>query len=443
MIASTQAQDTRPPVAGPAIGVAEFDLAQLTGRFVELWWRCADDAPRFGRAYTPREQAEREQLLDGFIDTTSRIVKQPLRTQQQRKEAQDTLTAMGAVFAKAALGFEDAHLQAVQSCGIVDAMTEFARQARRFDAALSSEDIYQAARNVMSMNLQQLAMGLPVQVTPAVFAYSLLYPYSDNYLDDPAIPAGVKRAFNERFRLRLAGGPFTPQNAYEQKINALVGMIEGQFDRARFPRVYRSLEGIFVAQARSLRLHQRTRSPYELDVLGLSFEKGGAAVVADAYLVAGTPSPRQVEAAYGYGAFTQLMDDLEDVERDRADGILTVFSQSAGTWPLDGITSKLFGMAGWVLDHLTDLGSGTPEPLADVMRRCVSLLLADSAGSVAHLYTKDYIAHLDRHMPFRFSVLKRQRQRLNRQRATFMRFIEASTLDEQFANLGPLVGAVA
>ena len=31
-------------------------------------------------------------------------------------------------------------------------------------------------------------LGLPVEVTPAVFAYSMLYPYTDNYLDDPAIP---------------------------------------------------------------------------------------------------------------------------------------------------------------------------------------------------------------------------------------------------------------
>ena len=414
-------------------------IDQLTHRFIDLWWQCGDGAPRFERTYTPREQAEREEMLNDFLDTLGRLMKQPIRTEAQRQATQQQFTALGAVFARAALGFDDSQLEAVQSSGIVDAASDFARQARRFDASLSSDDIYQASRNVMTMNLLQLAIGLPVQVTPSIFAYSMLYPYSDNYLDDPTIPGEVKQAFNLRFRLRLMGEPFTPQNAYEQKITSLIAMIEGQFDRVRFPLVHQSLLDIFVAQAKSLRLHQRARSPYELDVLGLSFEKGGAAVVADMYLVAGTPTARQLEIAYGYGAFTQLMDDLEDVERDRADGILTVFSHAAGTWPLDGLTNRLFSLGDWVLERLPEIGSATPKPLQGLMQSCVHWLLADSAANVDRYYTRSYIASLERHMPFRFGALKKQRQRLNRQRTSLMKFIEMSGLQDQILNAGALV----
>ena len=425
---------TQPAGVGNSISID-----QLTQQFVNLWWHCDDGAPRFERAFSTREQAEREAMLDDFLNTLSSTMKEPLRTQEQRQATQQQLVALGAVFAKAALGFNDAQLEAVQSSGIVDAAVEFMQQARKFDATLTSEDIYQAARNVMTMNLLQLGMGLPVKVTPSVFAYSMLYPYSDNYLDDPAIPAEVKRAFNERFKRRLLGESFKPQNGYEQKITSLIGMIEGQFERAQYPRVYQSLLDIFVAQAGSMRLHQRNASPYELDVLGVSFEKGGAAVVADAYLVAGTPTQRQLEIAFGYGAFTQLMDDLEDVERDRKDGILTILSQTAGTWPLDKLTNRLFNLGDWVMDHLPEIGPGTPEPLQQLMQCCVHWLLADSVGMLPQYYSKPYLAEVEHHMPFRFGALKKQRQRMNRQRASVMKFVEMSGLPDQVLNAGLLV----
>jgi hypothetical protein len=113
--------------------------------------------------------------------------------------------------------------------------------ARRFDPAITSEDIYQAGRNVWTANFLQLLLGMPVHVTPAIFAYSLLYPYCDNYLDDPAIPSATKLDFNERFRSRLAGASIAPRDRHERIISDLVGMIEAQFERAHYPQVFASL----------------------------------------------------------------------------------------------------------------------------------------------------------------------------------------------------------
>ena len=122
-------------------------------------------------------------------------------------------------------------MAALPAFGFTEALAEFVRQARRFDPQISAADIFQAGRNAWSMNLMQYLLGLPVEVTPAVLAYSLLYPYSDNYLDDPARPAAEKAAFSRAFERRLAGLPEQAANPWEQKIFDLVGMIEGQFDR--------------------------------------------------------------------------------------------------------------------------------------------------------------------------------------------------------------------
>ena len=138
--------------------------------------------------------------------------------------------------AREALEADECALETLLECGFLEATTEFARMARRFDPAITSEDIYQAGRNVWTANFLQLLLGIPVRVTPAIFAYSMLYPYSDNYLDNPAIPTATKLGFNARFRTRLAGEPLAPRDRHEQIISDLVGIIEGQFDRARYPR---------------------------------------------------------------------------------------------------------------------------------------------------------------------------------------------------------------
>ncbi|MCL5998953.1 MAG: hypothetical protein M1546_23275 [Chloroflexi bacterium] len=405
-------------------------VQELRQQYVNLWWQLGSDMPGVERTYTPREQADREKQLNQFIDTLTTQLRHMPRQERERAALQQQIVASGAVFAKSALDFDDSHLQAVQTSGLVEAAVDFAQKARRYDAAITSEDIFQAGRNVMTMNLLQLQMGLQVQVTPSIFAYSMLYPYSDNYLDDPDISTETKRAFNERFYRRLQGKAVTPANDYEQKISDLVEMIEGQYERAHYPQIYQSLVDIHLAQAGSLSLHRRTASPYDVDVLGISFEKGGTAVLADVYLVAGTPATRQLEIAFGYGAFTQLMDDLEDVKQDAGDGILTVFSQTAHRWPLDTLTNRLFHFGNWVLDHMADLSpAGTvPGPLFSLMKRCVHLLLADSAGSNAGLYSKPYLAGLETQLPFRFNALNKQRQKLNRQRLTLMKLLETSAL---------------
>ena len=83
--------------------------------------------------------------------------------------------------------------------------TELAREARRFDPAVSTADILQASRNAWTACGLQMLLGRKMRLTPAIFAYSMLYPYTDNYMDDPATPAEAKLGFSARFGRRLEG----------------------------------------------------------------------------------------------------------------------------------------------------------------------------------------------------------------------------------------------
>ena len=195
-------------------------------------------------------------------------------------------------------------------------------------------------------------------------------------------------------------------------------MIESQFDRRLHPEVYASLMAILRAQGKSMRLQLPQASPYEMDVLGLTFEKGGTSVLADGYLVAGSLTPLQQEFSFYYGAFTQLMDDLEDVQQDRRAGIMTVFSQTAGRWPLDALTSRLIVFGNGLLDALGQFQVARLETLEEIMRKCITPLLIDSAGRAGRWYSGGYLADLERHSPYRFGQLKKVRREVNRRFST-------------------------
>lgn len=392
----------------------EDTVRGLISHFKELWWSYDPGLPDLGLTYGLSAKKACKSKLEACLNRLGKELERNSPDSFERVKMQEWIFPLAGEFLKTTFGLEDRHVAALTSFGFDELVEEFILQARRFDPEISAVDIYQAGRNAWSMNLMQYLMGLPVEVTPAVLAYSLLYPYSDNYLDDPGIQAKEKASFNRRFEQRLEGMPVVPANAGENKIFDLVGMIEDQFDRNLFPEVYASLMAIFRAQTKSMRLQLPNVSPYDVDVLGLVFEKGGTSVLADGYLVAGNMTSYQREFSFYYGAFTQLMDDLEDVEQDCRSGIMTVFSQMAHHWPLDTVTSRTILFGNGLLDAMGRFNAPGLEPLEEIMRRCILPLMINSAGRVGYLYSRRYLDELERHFPYRFLRLKQLRRKVIR-----------------------------
>lgn len=400
-------------------------VQRLLDRHTRLWWSCGNEFPHLPREFSPAEQSANEKKLENLVDGLAYEIKHIPADEENRSRQVGRLKAQGKQFASRMLNLEPHHLEFIESSGLLEAAGEFVRLARKFDPDLSAADIYQAGRNVMTMNLLQLLLNLPVAATPAVFAYSLLYPYSDNFLDDPAVSPVDRLAFNQRFWRRLNGEAVQPASAQEAIICDLVSMIEGQWERSRYPEVYQSLLAIFTAQEKSLRLASPGASPYELDVLGISFEKGGASVLADGYLVAGSLTEGQAALMFGYGAFTQLMDDLEDVQDDLAKGQMTLFSQTAHRWRLDQLTNHVFHFGKAVFSDLGAFDSRAAEPVKELVDRAVPPLLIDSIGLAGRFYSKEYLRQVEAHFPFRFAALRRQRENLKRKKVTLERLVDS------------------
>ena len=407
-------------------------VRELNQQFIDLWWEGdtgnASDArlPDLGPSYTARVQAENEKRLLDFLEQVSKVLSSPPRSRDEWLTHQAPLGGAFRTLAEEALGFHAAQLDGLPSQAFSDASEGFVQGARSFDANLRAEDIYQAGRNAWTAFGLQWLLGIPVELTPSILAYSLLYPYTDNYLDDPYISASSKLAFNERFRRRLEGESLPPENAHEQVIFDLVEMIEGQYPRARHPQVFESLLAIHHAQGKSLKLLQRSAAPGEVDVLGLSFEKGGTSVLADGDLVSDSLTGAQRAYTYGHGIFAQLLDDLEDVEADSEAGRLTVYSQAAGHWHLDGLMNRTFHFGHRILQRLDCFD--IEEPLRELIRRGADLILIDTVGRSGHYFTETYLHELEAHSPFRFAFLDEQRQRFFSRHGSFVNLVETAML---------------
>ena len=402
---------------------------EATQRFTWTWYACDANTPgRLGRAYATPEKLTREQHLERFLDT--------VESQQQSPPALQRFGEQGPffkalrTFLAAGLDFTDDYMDIILSPAFTKATRHFVTTARRFDPAISLDDIFQASRNAWVMLGLQPMFGLPIEVTPAIFAYSMLYPYTDNYLDNPGIARRTKTSFNKRLSLRLTGRPVAPANSNEQMIFDLLAMIEGQYDRSGYPHIFDSLLAIHRAQAKSTRLLDCNGSLCECNALKISIEKGGASLLADGYLVAGSVTQLQADFLFGYGAYLQLADDLQDIQTDSDAGLSTAFVRASKHSPLDPYTNRTIHFGRAVFERLDGFDRANLNTLASLMKRSILLLIIEAVGSAGRFHSRSFAHHMQTYSPWRYSYLKKRRPSLAVHRASITRLLDEAAASE-------------
>jgi hypothetical protein len=414
------------PTAFVLPSVINASADSLIEQAVESWNSTRSDFPELGRRYSAREQQEREYFLDDCLDRIERELFRPPRSSADGEIAVARLTSLAVELATCALGIDNPYIDSLLREGFSTIGLELARSARLIDPEVSMADVLQACRNAWTAGALQLLFGRELRLTPALFAYSMLYPYSDNYLDDRAIPAAAKLRFSGRFRARLAGMDVAPDGIREETIWDLVGLIETQYPREHFRGVYDALLEIHRAQQDSIVQMQR-KGGDEFPVLRLSVKKGGASVLADAYLATGIPAPKEVSFAFNWGVLLQLSDDLQDLREDYRAGSVTVFSKAlSNRESLEFLTNRTFHFSEKVLGAAENLtgGSGILKQLLTASSRS---LLIRSVACVAEYYTDGYARELESYSPFRFGFLRDRERRLSKRQKMMGQLFEMVT----------------
>jgi len=404
------------------------------------WEECVVCLPAFQETFTVTEQAAREARLDEFLKSVEGELRHPPRSKSGRKALRERVTLAFECFAKAGLDLEDKHLGLLLNGGFSAMGTQMAREARRFDPSISPADIFQATRNAWTAGGLQVLLGREMRLTPAIFAYSMLYPYTDNYLDNTGVPSGEKIKFNARIRRRLSGELIAPIGEGEARLWQLFELIEGQYCRTDWPQVYASLLAIHQAQENSLRQRGSPPSVYRPDILKLSFEKGGASVLADGHLAAGSLSREEAEFVFAWGALLQLVDDLQDLRQDRREGALTIFTQAAERVPLDELTTRTLNFGQKVMRRMEQMPTRC-QALKEMIQKSYTSLLVWSAGECGELYTREYLAELETHSAFQFASVAKRRKQVAKLTDPLTRLFEAFLEDEKDQAVFPLPAA--
>lgn len=400
---------------------------------IHVWSGCARQSASNGQRYSPKEQQKKEKAYDEALQAVERDLKKPSRTRSGRLQTQKRITASFARFSATALDL-DPEMVDLLTNDFLPVGTKLARWARRFDPSLSMADITRACRNAWTACGLQPLLGESIGITPSILGYSLLYPYSDNFLDCEDVSGEAKLRFSERFRERLRGQRLSADDHRERALWTLVQLVEGQYPQARHPQVWNCLLAIHRAQEESIAQVSDTGCCDETDLLRKSCAKGGSSVLADGCLARGWLNEQESRFAFEWGVLLQLGDDIQDLREDMRRGSETLFSRTAAlAIPLDDLTIQLLNFSEYVGDQMDDLPNGDTK-FKELMKMCWRSLIVGAVADSHQYFSSSFLADAERYSPFRFEFLRARREKMATRQglygSLFDAFLEAPEDDD-------------
>ncbi|HEY5534927.1 MAG TPA: hypothetical protein VIL99_08350 [Ignavibacteria bacterium] len=394
-------------------------IEKFKNKYMKLWWNTDKCFPFLGEEISIKEKILHEKHMNKFLNDLFSHLKQCPETEEQRFNWKNTLWSMIKTFGHHS-GFTEVEINGDFSKSLPIITHKFICNVKEFNNDIKLDKMVQALRNVWIMNILQVLFNIKVEYTPSVFAYSMLYPYTDNYLDNTEISFQDKEHLNKKFRLRLNGEKTESSNSYEDALFNFVGIIESQYPRACHKELYESLLCIHDAQCSSLAQHNVMTSPYERNVLGISTEKGGASVLADAYLVNGNLSGVQADFIFAFGVLLQFCDDLQDAKEDLDNGDMTIFSVTSEKWPLDNITNALFDFSNKIMEDSSEgFTDEKSNKMKTFLKKNLVFLIFEAISQNYNLYSMEYIKSIEKYYPFRMKYTKKLYKKIRNNYSSF------------------------
>lgn len=397
---------------------------------IEFWYKTDKELPNLGERSSLRTKIKQQREMNKFIKGLSKKIKEYPNEQIQCERWKTNFRDYFEKFLCKSILLTKKEMDLLFSYGIFEITKLFIEEARSTDEYISIENIGQAMRNVWIMNIAQAMLDREVQYTSSIFGYSMLYPYTDNYLDDEDISVEDKKVINTRFEKRLRGEEITPLNNHEKKLFSMVEKIEMQYERKDYSKVYESLILIHEGQMNSLLQQRKNMPPYENDILGISFFKGGSSVLADAYLIAGDLKSCEEQFFFLYGVLLQLCDDLQDVKEDSIKGHNTIFSQTSKGWKIDLLTNKVMNFLFDLFEQLDFINNNEKNEIRKVIEKNCLLLIYFSISKNSSLYSRAYIKDISKYLPLRMSYMRKLRKRLHKEYRKLNKNMNSKMLEE-------------
>jgi hypothetical protein len=280
-------------------------------------------------------------------------------------------------------------------------LTEFLSLVRNFSPDLTFEGIGQALRNYIVYAMFKQLNGTPSGINKACFGYSMLYPFTDNYIDNPNYSFSEKSKYNKLIRNKIKGQLVNPTTLHQQKTCQLLQEIENLYPRESCADIYSLLLLMLEAQENSLKQQDNESFLNWEERLDISLYKGGISVLIDYYFVNNNMSENDMRFYLSFGIFLQLADDLQDIKEDYDKGGKTLFTVDLHYKAEEELVNKMFHFIYYIM-HLYKAPNETFKNL--LLSNCYQLIYMSIADS-SEYFSEDYLHKLEQFVPFSFSFL--------------------------------------
>jgi hypothetical protein len=188
-------------------------VEKLKNKYMNLWWATDKSFPSFNNEINLKDKIINERNMNKFLNDLFLQLKECPKNKNEREEWRITLWSTIKTFGYNS-GFTEDEINGDFSKSLPKITHKFICNIKEFDNNITLDKMVQALRNVWIMNILQVLFNIKVEYSPSIFAYSMLYPYTDNYLDNPLISFEDKKSINERFKLRLEGKKIDGSNTH-------------------------------------------------------------------------------------------------------------------------------------------------------------------------------------------------------------------------------------
>ncbi len=295
----------------------------------------------------------------------------------------------------------------------------FFQTASSFDETMELEEIGQAARNYLVYDVFTEIHELSHTMTPAIFGYSMLYPYSDNYIDDPKLSYETKASYNQMIAKRIMGEPIETNDLHWKKTCELLDDVTEFYEGEEKEDIRNGLLLMLDAQQLSLSQTKNTDTPFlsPEEIYKISSYKGGISVLLDRFYVPQTITNQDFLFYLAYGFFLQLADDLQDITEDKNTMRQTLFTYiSFASVSKENELEHNQKMLNKIMHYLHNIMSSYPiwNPVLKefIETNCYLLLMFSALLLSNENFSEDYLKQFEPYLPISVSFVEKMQKSL-------------------------------
>lgn len=377
------------------------------GEVKKQWLTASDAFPNFLSVITEDKKEENEQYVQDILTGFQKHVKSYSRLPfKQKRWKRNILTMINDIlFHETVLGIHQS-MNTEELNAFQEELMEFLRRVRRFAPELSLDEIGQALRNYIVYAMFKVIHRSDVGFSMAGFGYSMLYPFTDNYIDSKSNSSEEKAEYNKIIHDKIEGKEIRTRTVYQRKTCDLLQAIESEYPRNLDSSAYLLLLMMLEAQENSIRQQQSAVLLTPEERLDISLYKGGISVLIDRFFVHKELTEEELILYLGLGFFLQLADDLQDIKSDSEQGYQTILTVDLSHGQEEKIINKML--------HFVHNTMGSFQAENDLFKNfvlinCYQLIYTSLIGS-KEFFSQEYLNKIEALLPIKYGYLENVKQ---------------------------------